>query len=269
MVKPKVLSLKSEPLTRVYVGDCRNILPSFKKLPVKLVFADPPYNIDVQYDNWDDAMDDDAYWDFTKNWLSSAVDMLDDDGSLFTYVPPQLGNRIAVYLEQELKMHYVNDICVVQRFGQHQTGRFVSGHRRLTYHCKDMDLRIWNMQDVLEDSLRASKYNDKRTMTKKEHKGQRVPLDVWGWDEDHFGRVQGNNKERRPLHPNQVPEKVLERVIRATTSAGDLVVDPFAGSGTTGTVARALGRESRCCEISSKFARSAIKRMQEGPYRVK
>jgi DNA modification methylase len=66
-----------------------------------------------------------------------------------------------------------------------------------------------------------------------------------------------------------VPERVLERVILAASSKGDLVLDPFVGSGTTPTVARSLGREFVGCEINEKFAKSAMKRVKEGAVRVK
>lgn len=100
--------------------------------------------------------------------------------------------------------------------------------------------------------------------------GKRVPFDVWGVDEQYFGRVSGahSNKERRPQHPNQVPEVVVKRALLATTNPGDLVLDPFAGSGTTGAVARALGRRSIGIEISPEYAKSAFERIKEGAVRV-
>ena len=100
--------------------------------------------------------------------------------------------------------------------------------------------------------------------------GKRVPFDVWGVDEKYFGRVSGahSNKERRPQHPNQVPEVVVKRALLATTNPSDLVLDPFAGSGTTGTVARALGRRSIGIEISPEYAKSAFERIKEGAVRV-
>jgi DNA modification methylase len=72
----------------------------------------------------------------------------------------------------------------------------------------------------------------------------RVPGNVWGIpsDGEYWGRVQGNSKERRQGHPNQLPEVYLERLIRAYTDENDIVVDPFVGSGTTPVVARALKR---------------------------
>jgi hypothetical protein len=84
---------------------------------------------------------------------------------------------------------------------------------------------------VLEPSDRATVYFDPRTLAKDENKGMRVPMDVWYGQ--YWGRIQGNNKERRARHHNQIPEVYLERVIRACSNEGSLVLDPFLGSGTT------------------------------------
>jgi DNA modification methylase len=98
-------------------------------------------------------------------------------------------------------------------------------------------------------------------MEKDSNKGMRVPMDVWYGK--YWGRVQGNNKERRSGHQNQIPEAYLERVILACSNKGDLVLDPFAGSGTTGTVARAYDRRSSGIEQSVQTATSAWQRMTE------
>lgn len=95
-----------------------------------------------------------------------------------------------------------------------------------------------------------------------------MPLDYWGEAEPFFGRVQGNNAERRRLHDNQVPEKVMERVILSASSEKDWVFDPFTGSGTTATVARALKRNFVGCEISRQYARSAMERVKAGAVRI-
>jgi site-specific DNA-methyltransferase (adenine-specific) len=119
--------------------------------------------------------------------------------------------------------------------------------------------------EVLEPSDRAAIYDDKRTRETRQP-GKRVPLDVWyglNW-----GRIQGNNKERRHNHQNQIPEVYLERVVRACSNPGQLVLDPFLGSGTTCTVARGLGRRSIGIEYSRRNAASAFQRIEAGPIRL-
>jgi len=88
------------------------------------------------------------------------------------------------------------------------------------------------------------------------------------WYGKYWGRIQGNNKERRPEHENQIPEVYMERVIRACSNEGNLILDPFLGSGTTCTIAYALKRRSIGIEISHKTAKSAFKRIKEGPVRL-
>jgi DNA modification methylase len=95
--------------------------------------------------------------------------------------------------------------------------------------------------------------------------GLRVPMDVWYGK--YWGRVQGNNKERRHGHDNQLPEVYLERVIECSSNPGDLVLDPFLGSGTTGVVAHALGRNFIGCEYSKANAKGACERISMGPIR--
>jgi site-specific DNA-methyltransferase (adenine-specific) len=126
----------------------------------------------------------------------------------------------------------------------------------------------WNPSEILELSDRRSIYFDPRTESKKDGMpaGMRVPMDVWYGQ--YWGRVQGNNTERRGYHDNQLPEVYLERVIRATSNEGDLVIDPFLGSGTTGVIAHALKRRFIGTEFSEDNAKSAFERMKAGPVRL-
>ena len=102
-------------------------------------------------------------------------------------------------------------------------------------------------------------------MAKSQNKGLRLPMDVWYGK--YWGRIQGNNKERRHQHHNQIPEVYLERVILACSNEGDLVLDPFLGSGGTCTVAKAWGRRSIGIEHSAVNAKSAWERIQNGMVR--
>jgi site-specific DNA-methyltransferase (adenine-specific) len=87
------------------------------------------------------------------------------------------------------------------------------------------------------------------------------------WYGKFWGRIQGNNKERCPDHDNQLPEVYLERVVRACSDEGMLVMDPFVGSGTTGVVAHALGRNFIGIEYSEDNAQRAAERIKRGPIR--
>jgi hypothetical protein len=120
----------------------------------------------------------------------------------------------------------------------------------------------------MELSDRASVYNDPRTFEKKDGapQGLRIPMDVWYGP--YWGRIQGNNTERRANHDNQLPEVYLERVIRCSSNPGQIVLDPFIGSGTTPVVARALGRHFVGTEFSDANAASAFQRVEAGPIRV-
>ena len=246
------------PDTKLYVGDCRDILPNMKQQQVDLVFADPPFNWDVPYEGWSDDMARDEYERFTFDWLDCCIDVLSPIGALWVNVPDDSAAEVVLHLKRR-GLTMINWCVWHFRFGQHREGSFIMSKVHALYFVKDKHNRVWNGDAILEQSDRASIYNDKRTQAKGKNKGMRVPMDVWYGK--YWGRIQGNNKERRHGHHNQIPEVYLERVILACSNEGDLVLDPFAGSGTTSTVARAHNRRSVCIEHSRTNATSAWERI--------
>ncbi|HCA39045.1 MAG TPA: hypothetical protein DEO92_05140 [Phycisphaerales bacterium] len=249
-----------DPDTRLYIGDCRDVLASLPdRGNVDLIFADPPFNWDVPYDGWSDNMSRAEYERFTIDWLDGCIDALAPNGSLWVNIPDDTVAEIVMHLKRQ-GMTMVNWCIWHFRFGQCRESSFIVSKVHALYFCKGAT-RTWNPEAILEVSDRASIYGDKRTMEKDSNKGMRVPMDVWYGK--YWGRVQGNNKERRAGHQNQIPEAYLERIILACSNEGDLVLDPFAGSGTTGTVARAYARRSIGIEQSERTAESAWKRITE------
>ncbi|MCX5689368.1 MAG: DNA methyltransferase [Planctomycetota bacterium] len=258
-----------DPSAQVFVGDCRELLPKIrevKEAKVDLIFADPPFNWSRGYDSWKDDLPVDEYMDFTREWLDACIKGLRPGGSLWVNIPDDWEAEIVVYLKQR-RMQMRNWCIWHYRFGQNTTERFINSKVHALYFQKAGGLSVWNPQAVLELSDRASTYFDPRTLEKKDGMpaGKRVPLDVWYGK--YFGRVQGNNLERRNYHDNQLPEAYLNRVIRSTSNPGDLVLDPFLGSGTTGVMARSLGRRFIGTEYSPVNARNAFDRMVRGPVR--
>lgn len=259
-----------DPEARVYVGDCREILraiPECRARQVDLVFADPPFNWNRAYDKWDDKMPREDYLKFTEAWLDACVDSLADHGSMWVNIPDDTAAEIVMHLKRR-GLTMINWCIWHYRFGQNGTGRFISSHVHALYFAKDPLNRRWNPMEVLEVSDRRSIYFDARTESKRDGMpaGMRVPMDVWYGP--FWGRIQGNNKERRANHDNQLPEAYLERVVRACSNEGDLVMDPFLGSGTTGVIAHALKRRFIGTEFSIDNAKSAFERIQSGPIRI-
>ncbi|MEM7228478.1 MAG: DNA methyltransferase [Planctomycetota bacterium] len=250
-----------EPDTRVYVGDCRDVLANLPdRGNVDLIFADPPFNWDVPYEQWNDGMPRDEYERFTFDWLDGCIDALSPTGSLWVNIPDDTAAEIVVHLKRR-GLTMINWCAWHFRFGQNRESSFIMSKVHALYFARDADNRTWNRDEILEPSDRASVYGDPRTFAKDSSKGLRVPMDVWYGK--YWGRIQGNNKERRHNHHNQIPEVYLERVIRACSNPGDLVLDPFLGSGTTVTVARAWDRRSIGIEYSAGNAESAWERITE------
>lgn len=289
--EPRVLTHRDTGVTAtVHVGDCRTVLaglPEVRKRQLDLVFADPPFNWARDYDRhragdaWDDKkLRDDEYCDrhdadrplgeaksFTFQWIDLCIGGLKDTGSMWVNIPDDWAAEIVVHCKAR-GLHMVNWCVWHYRFGQNTTSRFINSKVHALYFCKDPDNRTWNPEPILETSDRRAIYGDARTESKKDGMppGQRVPMDVWYGP--YWGRIQGNNKERRAKHDNQLPETYLHRVIAATSNPGDLVLDPFLGSGTTGVIAHHLGRRFIGTEFSPSNAKTACERIASGPIRT-
>ena len=249
---------------RVLHGDCLNIMPT---LPLfDFVFADPPFNIDQGYSEFTDKNPNYAKW--TREWLDVAwartrgVMAVHGPDSLVDILIPWaiergiLKNRIAW-----LNWHY--------QFGQCTSSNWVDGRCHCLVFANNPKRYTWNPDTVRIPSLRATEYNDHR-VNDTENGGKKVPCTVWGIavDGKYWGRVSGNSEERRKDHPNQLPEVYLARLINAYTNPGDLVLDPFGGSGTTMVVSEALKRICYTIETSQASCASIRERLRKGAVRV-
>jgi site-specific DNA-methyltransferase (adenine-specific) len=252
-----------KPSVEVWGGrSCLEVLEYFleSKRTFNTAFADPPFNIGVSYDKHNDKMPPAEYADFTRRWIASLAGVVVPGGAIWINCPEGIllqvmtsAEAAGLQLRRQAIWHY--------RFGQNQSHNFISSHTNALYYLKPGGEHVWNLSAVLEESDRASLYNDKRTYDKDEPEmvGRRAPLDVWCGPG--FARVQGNNKQRRGLHRNQLPEAYLRRALAATTPSGGRVIDPFLGSGTTLAVADQLGFDAAGIELSRDYAKSAFDRI--------
>ena len=234
----------------IVTGDCLQVLPTLPAGCADLVFADPPFNVGYQYDVYRDRRPRAEYLTNVDEWLAAFVRVLKPTGTLCVAI----GAEYAGHYQVRLGLHDRNTIVWSYNFGPHQKAKFGRNHVPILHYTKHAKRFVFNAGAVRVESERQ-RAGDKRA----DPRG-RVPGDVC-----QFPRVCGTFKERNTAgHGCQMPEALLERLIKATTNPGDLVVDPMCGTGTTLAVAKRLGRKWVGIELSKDYARAARERCEGG-----
>ena len=246
---------------QILCGDCREIVPTLGQFD--FIFADPPFNIGHPYVGYADKRDD--FEDFTGQWIAACWAAC--GGVLALHGPDDLVEQYLLHAGR-LGMRRIAWVNWHYRFGQCNRSRFIDARAHCLIFAKQPTW-TWNPDTVLVESDRVG-YGDKRTGDSVRG-GSRVPGTVWGIPSDgpYWGRVSGNNAERRAGHPNQLPERYLQRLLAAFTNHGDKVLDPFAGSGTTAVVASAMGRQCVTIDVAQTSCDSVAARIEKGAIRVK
>jgi DNA modification methylase len=229
--------------------DCLEWLYKLPKESCDLIFADPPFNIDYQYDHYKDKVPKHQYESWTRQWLGLSIPRLKPGGSLVVAINDENAAEVKVFLDKWLTMR--NWIIWHYSFGTHQKKKFGRDKTHLLYFVKDPKAFTFNADDIRVPSKRLTKYKDKRA-----NPLGRVPGDVWK-----MSRLCGTFKERTG-HPCQMNELVLERIIKALTNPDDVVCDPFGGSFTTAAVAHRLGRRAISCDTSKDYCNAGKKRLE-------
>jgi DNA modification methylase len=252
----------------VITGDCVDVLGQMPPGCADLVFADPPFNIGYQYDVYDDRRAKADYLAWTEKWLTAVTRVLKPTGAFFLAIGDEFAAEHKVRLDV-LGLTLRNWIVWHYTFGVNCTKKFSRSHAHIFYYVRDPKRYTFNPDAIRVPSARQTTYADRRA-----NPVGKLPDDTWVLrpqeTEEHFradqdtwfvSRVCGTFKER-VNHPCQMPEGVLERIIRVASNPGDLVIDPFAGSGTTLAVAKRLGRKFLGCELSEEYAEGVRKRLQ-------
>lgn len=254
-------------LGKIHHGDCIEGLRQVPDGSVDLAFADPPFNIGYEYDEYDDRLEEEKYLEWSSQWMSEIHRVLKSDGTFWLAI----GDEYAAELKIEAKklgFHMRNWVVWYYTFGVHCKAKFTRSHAHLFYFVKDAKKFTFNFSDVAVPSARQLVYNDKRS-----NPAGRTPDDTWilrpqdcegfSQEEDtwYFPRVAGTFKERAGFHGCQMPEQLLGRIIRGCSHEGEVVVDPFSGSSTTLTVAKKLGRQFFGFELSEEYAKLGTQRI--------
>ncbi len=241
-------------------GDCIALMEAMPEASVDMVFADPPYNlqlatdllrpnntrVDGVDDDWDQFDSFAAYDDFTRRWLRAARRVLKPDGSLWVIGSYHNIFRVGTAL-QDLEYWILNDVVwrKTNPMPNFRGRRFTNAHETMIWAAKDKDARYTFNYDAMK------RLNDDLQM----RSDWLIPICSGG------ERLKNDKGEK--AHPTQKPEALLHRVIMAATKPGDVVLDPFFGSGTTGAVAKKLGRHFVGLERDPDYIAVAKRRIAE------
>lgn len=245
---------------RIYHGDCVEIL---KKLPEKsanLIFADPPYNLQLKQelyrpnqtkvdgvdDEWDKFLSSSDYDSFTINWLSGCRRVLADDGTIWVIGSYHNIFRVGKIM-MDLGFWILNDVqwYKTNPMPNFRGVRFTNATETLIWAKKSEKQKKYTFNHQV-----MKKLNGDKQMTSV----WRIPLCT--------GHERIKNKYKKKAHSTQKPEELLKRVILSSSSEGDLVLDPFVGSGTTCAVAQKLNRKSIGIEREAKYIKISKKRIE-------
>jgi site-specific DNA-methyltransferase (adenine-specific) len=265
----------TSPTNTIKNGDCIAGMKKIDDGAVDLIFADPPFNIGFAYDAYEDRLESDQYLDWCRRWTAEVARVLKPQGTFWLAIGDEYAAEMKVMLQQEHKLSCRSWVVWYYTFGVNCKSKFSRSHAHLFHMVKDPRKFTFNTDPVRVPSARQLVYGDLRANPR-----GRLPDDTWilrpqdlpdGFraDEDtwYFPRVCGTFKERTGWHGCQMPEQLLGRIIRACSNEGDLVLDPFAGSGTTLAVAKKLGRRYVGYELSKEYTeriRSRLSKISPG-----
>ena len=251
------MEIKNFTTNKIYLGNC---LEKMKKLPSKsvdLIFADPPYNLQLEKElkrpdhtnvngvreNWDQFKNFEEYDDFTKKWISAAKRVLKEDGTIWVIGTYHNIFRIGKIL-QDLDFWILNDIVWIKTnpMPNFKGTRFSNAHETLIWCSKNKNSKYTFNYNLLKS------LNDDKQMRS-----------------DWFFPIC-NGPERlkyrgKKVHPTQKPEALITRILLSATNPGDIILDPFFGTGTIGAVSKKYNRKFIGIESKKKYIKFAKERI--------
>jgi DNA modification methylase len=251
-------------LDQIHSGDCIEVLPTFPEKTVDLIFADPPYNLQLQRDlwrpnstrvkgviePWDQFDGFKSYDTFTMKWLRECRRVLKDSGTIWVIGSYHNIFRVGSIM-QDLGYWILNDIIWVKNnpMPNFHGVRFTNAHETLIWAQKKKGEK-YTFNYRLMKAINTDSHNNRQLQMRSDWK---LPL-CTGRE-----RLKINGEK---AHPTQKPEGLMERVIVASSNPGDIILDPFLGSGTTGAVAKRLGRHWIGIEADESYRSIARNRIE-------
>jgi adenine-specific DNA-methyltransferase len=224
---------------------------------IDLIFADPPYNIGKNFNGRRDRWpSDEAYIAWCYEWLNICLLKLNDKGILYVMTATQNMPYFDLYLRK--KIHILSRIVWSYDSSGVQAKRFYGSlYEPILFCVKDKDNYTFNADDILVEARTGAvrKLIDYRKPVPSVYNDKKVPGNVWAIPRVRYRMAEYEN------HPTQKPVALLERIIKASSNPGDIVLDPFSGTFTTSFVAQSLGRRSIGIEIDEEYMKIGLRRL--------
>ncbi len=243
---------------KIIHGDALQALKyEVKDNSVDLIFADPPYNIGKNFagckDKWNS---DEDYLDWCYQWLDLCIKKLKTNGSFYVMTSTQFMPYFDLYLRNRINI-MSRIMWYYDSSGVQAKNYYGSMYEPILFCVKDKNNYTFNSEEIMVEAKTGSKRKliDYRKNPPQPYNTRKVPGNVW-----EFARVRYRMEEYEN-HPTQKPIALLDRIIRASSNEGDLVLDPFSGSFTTAYVAKQLGRSCIGIELQEEYIKIGLRRL--------
>ena len=209
-------------------GDAIDLIKDIPDNSVNLIIADPPYNLGKNYGNNHDLKGFEEYLDFTNRWVSEAKRALTEDGTIYVFMGVRFISYLYDILDRKNGLYFNSWIVWHYTQGLGKTKGFSPRHDDILMFNKSKKFKF-NLDNVRVPQKFYRERNNMRGAN---------PGDVWEFSHVHYSHPN------RQDHPTQKPEGIIERLVLSSSDVGDIVLDPFSGSGTTLRVCQQLNRKS-------------------------
>ncbi|MFV3403040.1 MULTISPECIES: adenine-specific DNA-methyltransferase [Pseudomonas] len=240
----------------IYHGEAVEVLKSIETASIDLIFADPPYNIGKDFDGIHDRIDESEYFSWCWQWIDECSRILKPNGTFYLMNSTQNMPHLDIYCRKQFEI-LSRIIWAYDSSGVQAKKFFGSLYEPILHLVKNPKSYTFNANDILVEAKTGAKRGlmDYRKNPPQPYNTTKVPGNVWEFPRVRFKMDEYEN------HPSQKPESLLERVIRASSNPGEVVLDPFGGSFSTGAVAKRLGRRSISIEKNETYIKIGLRRI--------
>lgn len=235
--------------------DALDLLRKIKDSSVDLIFCDPPYfRITKKY--WDNQWNNEKeYLSWLLKWVKESQRVMKNGASIYICGTTKTNTflKTKLVIDEKFDLTYQNEIIWCYNWGGRRKDNFPRKHENIWVYSKGKKAKFY------PDSIRVP-YTLKKSINPKYPLNRKGTIPVSWWQM----QISKGNKNERIIHPTQKPQKLLERIIKAHTIEGDVVLDFFAGSFTTAIVSKMLNRNFICCDFDKEYVNLAKKRIKNG-----